>query len=188
MGRPKLLLPWGETSVLGHLLTQWQILRAARIVVVCAADDQPLLSELDRLAFPAENRIYNPSPADGMFSSVQRAASFSNWLSTLSHWALVLGDQPHLKTELLRSLLQFAAEQGDRITQLGRRGHGRHPVVFPAAIFSQLGASPAKTLKEFLAGAQDRIALLETDDPAVDLDVDYPADYEQALRMRCPQS
>ena len=28
MGRPKLLLPWGETSVLGHLIKQWQALGA----------------------------------------------------------------------------------------------------------------------------------------------------------------
>ena len=25
MGKPKLLLPWGETSVLGHLIRQWEV-------------------------------------------------------------------------------------------------------------------------------------------------------------------
>ncbi|HRY59690.1 MAG: NTP transferase domain-containing protein [Verrucomicrobia bacterium] len=29
MGKPKLLLPWGDTSVLGHLIRQWQSLGAA---------------------------------------------------------------------------------------------------------------------------------------------------------------
>ena len=30
MGRPKLLLPWGDTSVIGHLIRQWQALGAAK--------------------------------------------------------------------------------------------------------------------------------------------------------------
>ena len=42
MGRPKLLLPWGETSVLGHLIKQWQALGARQIAVVCAPGDQAI--------------------------------------------------------------------------------------------------------------------------------------------------
>ncbi len=34
MGRPKLLLPWGATTIVGHLLEQWQTLGAAQIAVV----------------------------------------------------------------------------------------------------------------------------------------------------------
>ncbi|HOW79579.1 MAG TPA: NTP transferase domain-containing protein, partial [Verrucomicrobiota bacterium] len=61
MGKPKLLLPWGGTSVLGHLIRQWQSLGAAQLSVVCAAGDSALAAELDRLGFPAENRILNPA-------------------------------------------------------------------------------------------------------------------------------
>jgi molybdenum cofactor cytidylyltransferase len=31
MGQPKLLLPWGKTSVLGHLIGQWQSAGAGQI-------------------------------------------------------------------------------------------------------------------------------------------------------------
>ena len=34
MGRPKLLLPWGDTSIIGHLIEQWRALAAAQIAVV----------------------------------------------------------------------------------------------------------------------------------------------------------
>ena len=40
MGKPKLLLPWGGTSVLGHLIGQWKVLRAGQIAAVFAAGDQ----------------------------------------------------------------------------------------------------------------------------------------------------
>src|ERR1035438_4891955 len=90
MGRPKLLLPWGKTSVLGHLIAQWQALGAKQIAVVCAAADQAVFVELERLGFPATNRICNPAPDRGMFSSVQCAAQWEGWQPALTHWAIVL--------------------------------------------------------------------------------------------------
>src|ERR1017187_6201831 len=71
MGKPKLLLPWGGTSVLGHLIEQWQALGARQIAIVCAARDQTMQMELDRLSFAKVNRICNPAPEGGMFSSIQ---------------------------------------------------------------------------------------------------------------------
>src|SRR6187549_1915166 len=93
MGRPKMLLPWGETTVLGHLIAQWQQADAAQITVVCAAHDEGINRELDRIGFSREQRIINPDISRGMFSSVQTAACWPNWNATLTHWAIALGDQ-----------------------------------------------------------------------------------------------
>src|SRR6267143_6254739 len=98
MGKPKLLLPWGKTSVIGHLIGQWRELGAEQIAVVTAAGDHALGEELDRLAFPTAARIENPAPELGMFSSIQCAARRPGWKMSLTHWALALGDQPHLRT------------------------------------------------------------------------------------------
>jgi molybdenum cofactor cytidylyltransferase len=184
MGQAKLLLPWGDTSVLGHLIGQWQNLRADRIAVVCATGDQPLLYELDRLGFPPKNRIFNANPERGMFSSIQNAAQWRGWPQTLTHWAIALGDQPHLHFGSLQRLIEFAAARPRQICQPGRRGHGRHPVILPELAFSELGRCSAKTLKEFLAGLTEQVALCEVDDPAFDLDMDRPEDYRKALAMR----
>src|SRR6266571_6187375 len=99
MGQPKLLLPWGKTSVLGHLIAQWQ--QEHQIVVVHAAGDQAIGAALDRLSFPEANRIMNPQPERGMLSSIQCAAAWAGWNRGLTHWAIVLGDQPHLRRETL---------------------------------------------------------------------------------------
>src|SRR6185436_8801746 len=93
MGRPKLLLPWGNTTVLGHLIRQWQELGAGQVAVVCAASDAAIHAELDHLGVAADQRIINPAPERGMFSSVQAAARWNGWRSDLSHWGIVLGDQ-----------------------------------------------------------------------------------------------
>src|SRR6185503_3883247 len=102
MGRPKMLLPWGETTVLGCLVAQWQQTGARQITVVVAANDSGITNELDRIGFPREQRITNPDPARGMFSSIQAAARWHGWNASLTHWAIALGDQPHLASETLR--------------------------------------------------------------------------------------
>src|ERR1019366_4402288 len=89
MGRPKLLLPWGGTSVLGHLIEQWQAAGATQIGVVCAARDQTTQAELDRLSFANDSRIGNPAPERGMFSSIQCAAQWPGWQAAITHWAIM---------------------------------------------------------------------------------------------------
>src|ERR1051325_4613634 len=79
MGRPKLLLPWGETSVLGHLIQWWERLGVRQVAVVHGSGTSPVLDELNRLKFPAEKRIPNPDPDRGMFSSIQSAANWTGW-------------------------------------------------------------------------------------------------------------
>src|SRR6266850_1454192 len=115
MGRPKLLLPWGKTSVLGHLIDQWQVLQAEQIAVVCAADDLLIQAELDRLGFSANYRIVNPAPDRGMLSSIQCAAQWPGWRADLTHWAIVLGDQPHISHETLQTIVSFSAANPERL-------------------------------------------------------------------------
>jgi len=183
MGKPKLLLPWGGTSVLGHLIGQWQALRAGQIAAVWATGDQAVGAELDRLDFPRVNRVVNPTPERGMFSSIQCAARWDGWHAELSHWVIVLGDQPHLRENTLRALIDFAGARSNQVCQPSRRGRPRHPVVVPKTIFAELEVSRAETLKEFLQTLPSGAALCEWDDPGLDFDVDTPADYEQALRL-----
>jgi molybdenum cofactor cytidylyltransferase len=179
MGKPKLLLPWGETSIIGHLLTQWSVVGAKQITVVCAEDDKPMEAELDRLGFSRAGRIYNPLPARGMFSSIQCAARWPGWTEGITHLALVLGDQPHLRDDTLRTLIIFAATHSTDVCQPGQAGHRRHPVILPKPWFEKLADTTCADLKEFLKTCIT--ALCEFEDPGLALDIDFPMDYEQAL-------
>jgi molybdenum cofactor cytidylyltransferase len=184
MGRPKLLLPWGRTSVLGHLIRQWRALEAQQIAVVYASRARAIQRELDRLAFPIGNRIPNPNPGRGMFSSIQCAARWTGWRPGLTHWAIVLGDQPHLRRETLRRVVEFSAAHPAQVCQPARHGHGRHPVLIPKAVMQQLRRSSAATLKGFLIARPGVVARCEIADPGLELDIDHPADYQKAVRLR----
>lgn len=181
MGRPKLLLPWLETSVIGHLLWQWRQLGVAQICVACAAGDAALNAELDRLQFPAAQRIANPAPERGMFSSIQCAAAWQGWAAQITHWAIVLGDQPHLRKETLQRIIDFSAANPQRVCQPRKEGHRFHPVIIPRNIFEGIQITTAVDLKEYLQPFE--AVYCEMDDPGLELDIDRPEDYQKALQF-----
>lgn len=181
MGRPKLLLPWGGTTVIGHLISQWRELGVAQIAVVLRLDDSALAAELDRLSFPKTDRIPNPQPERGMFSSIVCAANWQGWKPEISSWAVALGDQPHLRLETLRRLLDFCVLNADAICQPAFGGRVAHPVVLPKPVFRALKDSPAGTLKEFLKLNACRSVQHIINDPGLTLDLDTPEDYIERL-------
>jgi molybdenum cofactor cytidylyltransferase len=181
MGQPKLLLPWGKTSILAHLIQQWQNLGARQIAVVCRPDDDGIHAELDRLNFPQSSRVVNANPERGMFSSIQCAAEWDRWEPGLTHWAVVLGDQPHLRLETLRTIIDFSVANPEKVCQPRKEGHRYHPVVLPKDAFEQLRGSSAANLREFLETCET--AYCEMTDVGLELDIDRPEDYRKARRL-----
>jgi molybdenum cofactor cytidylyltransferase len=123
-----------------------------------------------------------------MFSSVQCAARWNGWNTALTHWAIVLGDQPQLRRETLRALLDFVAARPGEICQPSWSGRPRHPVVLPGSIFRRLRDCAQDNLKDFLNNAAAPASLCASDDPGLDMDLDTPLDYEKALRLLGPES
>lgn len=183
MGRPKLLLPWAGTSVIGHLIGQWRALAAEQIAVVGAAADARLDAELNRLGFPARDRIRNSHPEQGMFSSILGAANWDGWHAGLAAWVIALGDQPHLRLATLHALLDFHRDHAEAVCQPAYGGRARHPVVLPRRAFAELRHSRAETLQGFLRHTSCPLATCPADDAGLGLDLDRPEDYEQAVRQ-----
>jgi molybdenum cofactor cytidylyltransferase len=181
MGRPKLLLPWEKTSILGHLLEHWRSLNARQIAPVCAAGDTAMQSELDRLAVPKQDRIFNPNPERGMFSSIQCAAAWPGWQPELTHFAITLGDQPQVRRETLCALVDFAANHAEAICRPSFAGRTKHPVVMPRVTFLSLRDAMEQTLKQFLLLSPLEKAFVEVDDAGLNTDLDRPEDYAAAL-------
>jgi len=179
MGQPKLLLPWRDTTVIGGIISQWRELCAAQITVVMRPNDAELAAELDRLDFPASNRIENPQPERGMFSSIVCAANWSGWRREISSWAIVLGDQPHLQTETLAQLLAFQAQNPGRICQPMSGGRLAHPVILPPSAWKELTTTRAVTLKDFLKLVATPRVQCVINDPGLTLDLDTPEDYKR---------
>ena len=181
MGRPKLLLPWGGTTVIGRLVSQWRELGAGQIAVVRRAEDAALVAELNRLGLPAADHIINPQPERGMFSSIVCAAGWVGWRGEISNWAIVLGDQPHIQTKTLRLVLASSAQNREAICQPMAGGHRAHPVILPPPAFAGLKNTAAGTLKDFLNLATCPNVQCVINDPGLTLDLDTPEDYKRLL-------
>src|SRR5439155_25690034 len=137
----------------------------AQTAIVCSADNNALAAELDRIRFPVSDRIHNPQPELGMFSSIQCAAKWDGWNESLTHWIITLGDQPHIQLRTLEALLTFSAKHPNAICQPSRNARPRHPVVVPKHIFRQLSTVAGPTLKDFLNAHALERKLIEVDDP-----------------------
>ena len=180
MGRQKLLLPWGEGTVLSHIFEQWR--RLVEQVAVVHGSNEWIVREMDRLRIAAAQRIENPEPERGMFSSIQCAALWAGWKKELTHFVLVLGDQPHLRETTLRELLEFSRRNPDKVCQPKWKGRPKHPVVLPRPVFLGVHTTHATDLKQFLQGRPRE--LVQLNDPGLELDLDYPEDYEKARKFR----
>ena len=186
MGRPKLLLPWRDTTVIGQLLSQWREIGAGQIAIVLRSNDSALATELDLLNFPQSDRIENQQPERGMFSSIVCAANWPGWRREISAWAIVLGDQPHLQPETLRQLLEFSAQNREAICQPTFGGHTRHPVILPRQAFAELKSTGATTLKEFLKLTAAPRVQCSMADAGLSLDMDTPEDYKRLTNSHQP--
>ncbi|MGH8024846.1 MAG: nucleotidyltransferase family protein [Limisphaerales bacterium] len=180
MGRPKLLLPWNTTTVIGHIIGQWRQLGAAQIAIVQRKDDTALKTELDRLKLPVLDQIENPHPEGEMFSSVVCAAHWNGWRADLKSVAIALGDQPQLRRETLQGLMQCRHERPDAVCQPAFEGRARHPVLLPWAVFHDLRSASAKTLKDFLKQIRCPRVQYAVNDWTLSLDLDTPEDYIRA--------
>lgn len=179
MGQPKLLLPWGNETIIEHSVRRWAAVGATSTVVV-AANDPALIDAVQR---SGGFHIINPDPDRGMFSSVRCAAQWPRWEATLTHWFISLGDQPHLRDTTLRQLICAVQADPASVWQPAYRGRRCHPVVLPKESFAALRDSPAYNLKAFLASSVIERRSVEIDDPGLEIDIDTPEDYARAKKL-----
>jgi molybdenum cofactor cytidylyltransferase len=177
MGRCKLLLPWGEKTILTHLVDQWRSAGAAQIAPVIDPSNELLRKALAHAGFSPSDWIENPSPQLGMFSSLHEAGRWTGWISTLTHWVISLGDQPHIQISTLRLLLDAARENPTHICQPALNGRTAHPIILPASNFRELAQNDIPDLRTYIRTREALRLRVAVEDAGVSRDLDTPEDY-----------
>ena len=189
MGRPKLLLPWGQGTLVEQTLANWKQCNLAAIVVVVRPDDAEL-ADICRRA--GADVVAPPTPPPHMRDSVQFGLDH---LDRTQHparddvWLLAPADMPRLSPAIVAELLAAhrPSEPAILTPTIGqRRGH---PVLFPWPLAAQVASialgrgidalhwtNPGRTV------ACDHLAVGTT---ALD-DVDTLEEYERSLRQIPP--
>lgn len=181
MGRPKLLLPWGDKTVIETVIAAWRRSRVSHVVMTVRAADVELAA-LGRAA-GAEVVVVSPPPAD-MKASVLAGLEYvagKYQPQTNDFWLLAPADMPTLSPQTIDALLtawSAGASQTADIVAPCRGGRHGHPVLFSwplAEAARRLGEEEG--LNQLLA--RHRVQELPVDDDDGFADLDTPDDYRR---------
>jgi molybdenum cofactor cytidylyltransferase len=172
MGRPKLLLPWGGSTVLESTLAALREGGVATAVVVLAP-----ASPLAGWQPPAGvSTVLNSDPAKGMLSSILAGVAA---LGRVPDPLLVCpADLPALRAATVAALLAAYADRGGIAVPRHGRRRGHPLLISPLwqARIPELAAGEGglRRILELAAGAVHELVV---DDPGSIRDVDTPEDY-----------
>jgi molybdenum cofactor cytidylyltransferase len=165
-----LALPDG-TSFLHAILHAARAGGCARVVVVCGP---PHAERVRELCGEDEIRVHNPDPERGMISSLAlglaacRDADVD--IDVALSWPV---DQPRVLARTVEHVLSRATR--GRVVIPTHRGRGGHPTAFGAEVWPELAV--ASSARAVVRADPSRVLRLATDDPAILVDVDTPADH-----------
>jgi len=151
-----------------------------RVIMVVGPDSDHLVRALGPLAEHSKlSRVENPRPDRGMSSSL-RAGMFA--LGPTTDGAMVvLADQPFLTREVIDHLIARFCADPEKIVQPAVHGRTTTPVIFPAALFSQLREVVGDIGgRDVVNRNRDRVVIQEIGSMYDDIDLDTPADLVKA--------
>lgn len=172
MGRPKALLPLGETTFLARLIETFAVC-CDPVIVVLGGDAEAVQSAL---AVAPAVAVFNPDHRLGMLSSLQMGLAQTREDAAGAVFTLV--DHPRLKVETLQAVLRKFEQSGAEAV-IPRHGRQRgHPVVISRRVADELLAMPKSgSPKDVIRGHRAATVFVDLDDPAIVEDIDTPEDY-----------
>lgn len=178
-GEHKLLLPWGESTVVGTAARTAAAVGDAHLVIVlgCRAAEV-------RSAASEERAIYveNPRWEEGMFTSIQ--AGLAALPPEAEAFFVALGDMPLIPVSAYIALME-AYRPGFVLVPAyeGRRGH---PVLVPRALMAE-AAPPVgdQGLRSILRKHPERVMEVPLTNEGICIDLDTPEEYSTwSARLR----
>ncbi|MBE3130521.1 MAG: nucleotidyltransferase family protein [Acidobacteria bacterium] len=181
MGTQKLLLPFGETTVVGAVVGTALTSRVDRVLVVLGADKDDVREELEPLGI---DFAVNDNFAEGMLSSVQTGLRA---LPADAEAAVVmLGDQPFLPARVVDAVVAAFRRSGMGIVVPVHRGRRGHPVLVGLKYRDEvLSLDPADGLRRLMHAHAEDIFEAEVEDANILRDMDVPEDYEGVKPTFC---
>ncbi len=176
MGRPKMTLPWGNTTVIGRVVWVLHQARIPRVVVVTGGARREVEAALSGIEVQL---IFNP-----YFAREEMLVSLQCGLDVLDKEVeaalVVLGDQPQIELEVVQAILaRYWLKRSALVVPSFRMRRG-HPWLVDRQLWRAiLELDPGSTLRDLLNMHADQIDYLNVDSPCVLRDLDTPEDYQR---------
>lgn len=178
MGQPKQLLSVGGVPMVRRVTEAVCAVGLAQVAVVVGAHAQAVTQALAGLRVDV---VVNEGWREGLSTSLR--AGLGALRPEVQAVLIVLADQPALTPGLLRALVTRYQATGAPIVAPFHQGRRGNPVLFDRSLFPELLAVAGdRGGRVILTQHNERLERVETDDPAVMMDVDTRQDYERIQR------
>ncbi|MBI2758136.1 MAG: nucleotidyltransferase family protein [Chloroflexi bacterium] len=176
MGQPKMLMPWGKSTVIQTVISVFQAAGVDDILVVTGGARK----QVEALIGRSVQTIFNEKFAQGeMLSSVQAGLAAKKHEASAA--LICLGDQPQVQARTVQRILQEYKENRTPIIVPSYQMHRGHPWLVAREMWGEmLKMRPPETPREFLIRHAKIIRYIEFDSPAILQDIDTPEDYLQS--------
>lgn len=176
MGLPKLSLPWGDSTVIGHVCSVLSQAGVTEIVIVTGGARQQVETAL---AGEPVRLVFNPRfEQSEMIDSLQ--VGLVNLSPHIEATLVALGDQPQIQVEVVQGVMQAYQERRAGLVVPSYRMKRGHPWLVDRALWDEiLSLHPPYTLRDFLARFEQHISYLPVESDTILKDLDTPDDYER---------
>jgi len=176
MGQPKMLMPWGKSTVIQTVISTLQASGVIDILVVTGGAHQ----QIESLIGQSVQIVFNEKYAEGeMLSSLQAGLRAKKYEASAA--LICLGDQPQVQGRSVQRILQEYKETSASIivpSYQMRRGHPWLVVREHWEAILQMHAPDSP--REFLERHRREIHYVDIDTPSILQDLDTPEDYSKS--------
>jgi molybdenum cofactor cytidylyltransferase len=181
MGQLKQLLPFGNTTLLGHAIQHAQQAAFERLVVVLGAEAGRVHEAIRPLSV---DTVVNENWQAGMGSSITTGLHHLETTGDpLSAVAILLADQPHVGAEHLLALRELLENTGLSVAAAEYGGKPGVPALFRREKFSLLSALPPEAGARHLLRHSD-LPMARYPLPEAAADIDTPSDFAALRTVR----
>jgi molybdenum cofactor cytidylyltransferase len=176
MGQPKMLLPWGQNTVIEQVVTTFLNAGVDDIVVITGSAREEVEKAI--AGYPVR-KLYNSNYAGGeMLSSLQ--CGLAGMPVSVRAALIGLGDQPQIQAGTVRRLCEAHLQRNSRLVVPSFDRKRGHPWLIGRSLWSEiLALQPPATLRDFLNEHADEIHYVDVDSSAILSDLDTPDDYRK---------
>ncbi len=177
MGTPKMLLSYGENTIIETVIDRICQSRVEKIMLVAGSGKEAVMAKM--AGRPVEICI-NPAYTQGMFSSVR--CGFMAIPREAEAVMVFLGDQPMVRPPVIDDIVEAWEKSGKGMVIPVFQGKRGHPVLIDAKYRDEItGLDPERGLRSLVENHPEDILEIETPDSSVLRDIDTASDYQREM-------
>jgi molybdenum cofactor cytidylyltransferase len=180
MGQPKMLLPWGDVTVLGQVISTYQAAGVQDVLVVTGGAGEQVTAIARQ---HGARSLFNEQYGKGeMLSSLQCGLRLLSSEEAGAQAVLVgLGDQPQLQAGCVKQICETFRQTSARLIVPSFQMRRGHPWLVERSFWEELlELDSPQSPRDFINQHAGEILYVQVDTPSILADLDTPQDYRNA--------